>query len=189
MKMKKAFLVSVIATGCLSRFRNGEQFTQTAKQIEVDDSELAVLEADSYLQVKVISQQADNLGVGATDDDASKGTAVSSVVTSLSEDVPLDDTITLSAKAGVIIDELENKPTPKAATDTDTTAPLEPITSESESAAVSKAPVNHLDTIVDAMRGLDLDLTANKPSVYELKELGLDISAKERDAAWDALVK
>ena len=216
MKMNKAFLVSVIATGCISRFRNGEQFTKTAKEIEVDESELATLESDSYLQVKVISefdddefddselvvpeadqpqtadvivQQADFIDAGANDDDAGKDTAVSSVVTPLSKDVPPDDTITLSAKASVIVDELENEPTPQADADTDTAALPEAAPSEAQSTPVSEAPVNHLDTIVEAMRGLNLDRTAGKPTVYDLQALGLDISAKERDAAWDVLVK
>ena len=37
------------------------------------------------------------------------------------------------------------------------------------------------------MRGLNLDMTAGKPAVYDLQALGLDISAKERDAAWNVL--
>ena len=189
MKMNKAFLVSVIATGCISRFRNGTQFTDEPKEVEVDESELLVLESDNHLQVKVIAQQADNMDAGATDDDAGKDTAVSSVVTPLSEDVPPDDTITLSAKASVIVDELENEPTPQADADTDTAALPEAATSEAQSAPVPEAPTDHLATIVEAMRGLNLDMTAGKPTVYDLQALGLDISAKERDAAWDALVK
>lgn len=211
MKMNKAFLVSVVAAGCLSRFRNGTQFTDKPKQIEIDDSELAVLESDRYLQVKVISefddsesvvpeadqplqadvivQQADFIDAGANDDDAGKDTAVSSVVTPLSEDVPPDDTITLSAKASVIVDELENEPTPQADADTDTAALPEAATSDAQSAPVPEASADHLATITEAMRGLNLDMTAGKPTVYDLQALGLDISAKERDAAWDALVK
>ena len=189
MKMNKAFLVSVIAAGCLSRFRNGTQFTDKATEIEVDESELLVLESDNHLQVKVIAQQADFIDAGANDDDAGKDTAVSSVVTTLSEDVPPDDTTALSAKASITIDELENEPTPQADADTDTAALPEAATSEAQSAPVPEAPTDHLATIVEAMRGLNLDMTAGKPTVYDLQALGLDISAKERDAAWDALVK
>ena len=187
MKMNKAFLVSVIAAGCLSRFRNGTQFTDKATEIEVDESELLVLESDNHLQVKVIAQQADFIDAGANDDDAGKDTAVSSVVTPLSEDVPPDDTITLSAKASVIVDELENEPTPQADADTDTAALPEAATSDAQSAPVPEASADHLATITEAMRGLNLDMTAGKPTVYDLQALGLDISAKERDAAWNVL--
>ena len=189
MKKNKAFLVSVIAAGCLSRFRNGTQFTDKPTEIEVDESELLVLESDNHLQVKVIAQQADFIDAGANDDDAGKDTAVSSVVTPLSKDVPPDDTITLSAKASVIVDELENEPTPQADADTDTAALPEAATSDAQSAPVPEASADHLATITEAMRGLNLDMTAGKPTVYDLQALGLDISAKERDAAWDALVK
>ena len=180
--MSKLILVSVVAAGCVSRFRNGMQFTNAPTEIEVDDSELAVLEADRHLQVKVLLE-------GADDDDTGKDTAFSSVVNSLSKDVPPDDTIILSAKASVIVDELESEPAPKADADAGTTTPPKTVTSEAKSAEVSKAPIDHLETIVEAMRGSNLDMSAGKPTVNELKALGLDISAKERDAAWDALVK
>lgn len=163
MKMNKAFLVSVMATGCISRFRNGEQFTKTAKEIEVDESELATLEADDYLQVKVLSEGADDV-----------------------EDQPVDYAV---STVSIIVDELENEPTPNPDADTDTPALPEAPASETQSTPVSEAPADHLETITEAMRGLNLDMTAGKPTVYDLQALGLDISAKERDAAWDALVK
>ena len=161
MKMNKAFLVSVIATGCISRFRNGEQFTKTAKEIEVDESELATLEADDYLQVKVLSEGADDV-----------------------EDQPVDYAV---STVSIIVDELENEPTPNPDADTDTPALPEAPASETQSTPVSEAPADHLATIVEAMRGLNLDMTAGKPAVYDLQALGLDISAKERDAAWNVL--
>ena len=161
MKMNKAFLVSVIATGCLSRFRNGVQFTKTAKEIEVDESELATLEADDYLQVKVLSEGADDV-----------------------EDQPVDYAV---STVSIIVDELENEPTPNPDADTDTPALPEAPASETQSTPVSEAPADHLATIVEAMRGLNLDMTAGKPAVYDLQALGLDISAKERDAAWNVL--
>ena len=161
MKMNKAFLVSVIATGCISRFRNGTQFTKTAKEIEVDESELATLEADDYLQVKVLSEGADDV-----------------------EDQPVDYAV---STVSIIVDELENEPTPNPDADTDTPALPEAPASETQSAPVSEAPADHLATIVEAMRGLNLDMTAGKPAVYDLQALGLDISAKERDAAWNVL--
>ena len=161
MKMNKAFLVSVMATGCISRFRNGEQFTKTAKEIEVDESELATLEADDYLQVKVLSEGADDV-----------------------EDQPVDYAV---STVSIIVDELENEPTPNPDADTDTAALPEAPASETQSTPVSEAPADHLATIVEAMRGLNLDMTAGKPAVYDLQALGLDISAKERDAAWNVL--
>ena len=161
MKMNKAFLVSVIATGCISRFRNGEQFTKTAKEIEVDESELATLEADDYLQVKVLSEGADDV-----------------------EDQPVDYAV---STVSIIVDELENEPTPNPDADTDTPALPEAPASETQSTPVSEAPADHLATIVEAMRGLNLDMTAGKPAIYDLQALGLDISAKERDAAWNVL--
>ena len=161
MKMNKAFLVSVIATGCISRFRNGEQFTKTAKEIEVDESELATLEADDYLQVKVLSEGADDV-----------------------EDQPVDYAV---STVSIIVDELENEPTPNPDADTDTPALPEAPASETQSAPVPEAPVDHVETITAAMRGLNLDMTADKPTVYDLQALGLDISAKERDAAWNVL--
>ena len=161
MKMNKAFLVSVIATGCLSRFRNGVQFTKTAKEIEVDESELATLEADDYLQVKVLSEGADDV-----------------------EDQPVDYAV---STVSIIVDELENEPTPNPDADTDTPALPEAPASETQSTPVSEVPADHLATIVEAMRGLNLDMTADKPTVYDLQALGLDISAKERDAAWNVL--
>lgn len=161
MKMNKAFLVSVIATGCLSRFRNGVQFTKTAKEIEVDESELATLEADDYLQVKVLSEGADDV-----------------------EDQPVDYAV---STVSIIVDELENEPTPNPDADTDTPALPEAPASETQSTPVSEAPADHLATIVEAMRGLNLDMTAGKPAIYDLQALGLDISAKERDAAWNVL--
>ena len=161
MKMNKAFLVSVIATGCLSRFRNGEQFTKTAKEIEVDESELATLEADDYLQVKVLSEGADDV-----------------------EDQPVDYAV---STVSIIVDELENEPTHNPYADTGTAALPEAPASEAQSAPVPEAPVDHVETITAAMRGLNLDMTADKPTVYDLQALGLDISAKERDAAWNVL--
>lgn len=163
MKMNKAFLVSVMATGCISRFRNGTQFTDEPKEVEVDESELATLESDSYLQVKVLSEGADDV-----------------------EDQPVDNAV---STVSIIVDELENEPTPNPDADTDTPALPEAPASETQSTPVSEAPADHLATIVEAMRGLNLDMTAGKPTVYDLQALGLDISAKERDAAWDALVK
>ena len=161
MKMNKAFLVSVMATGCISRFRNGEQFTKTAKEIEVDESELATLEADDYLQVKVLSEGADDV-----------------------EDQPVDYAV---STVSIIVDELENEPTHNPYADTGTAALPEAPASEAQSAPVPEAPVDHVETITAAMRGLNLDMTADKPTVYDLQALGLDISAKERDAAWNVL--
>lgn len=184
MKMNKAFLVSVIATGCISRFRNGMQFTKTAKEIEVDESELAALEADHYLQVKVI-EGADDVEV------ADKPVVITVSPTSVSDNPapedPTPNTAVVSAATNIAAHELENEPTPQADADTDTAAPSEPITSEAESTEVSAAPADHLETITEAMRGLNLDMTADKPTVYDLQALGLDISAKERDAAWNVL--
>lgn len=185
--MSKLILVSVVAAGCLSRFRNGMQFTNEPKEVEVDESELVVLEADRHLQVKVLSEGADDVEVA----DNPLENAVSTV--SISDNSAPEDyasnTADVSGNASIIVDELENEPTPKADANANTPAPSEPVTSEVESTEVSKAPVDHLDTIVEAMRGLNLDMTAGKPTVYDLQALGLDISAKERDAAWDALVK
>ena len=177
MKMNKAFLVSVIATGCLSRFRNGEQFTKTAKEIEVDESELATLESDSYLQVKVLSKGAD---------DVETGDNTVNVDHSAPED-SLSNATNASDPTFIIVDELENEPTPNPDADTDTPALPEAPASETQSTPVSEAPADHLATIVEAMRGLNLDMTAGKPAVYDLQALGLDISAKERDAAWNVL--
>lgn len=203
--MSKLFLVSVIAAGCQSRFRNGMQFTGEAKQIEVNGSELVILESDHHLQVRVVSEfddeddlneneltvAEDNLiEAGATNDNAGTDTAdspISSENTAPSEDTLPDDAIVVSTDDIVNADELENEPTATADADTDTAALPEAPTSETQSTEVPEAPVDHLETITEAMRGLNLDMTADKPTVYEIKELGLDISAKERDAAWDVL--
>lgn len=186
MKMNKAFLVSVIATGCISRFRNGMQFTKTAKEIEVDESELAALEADHYLQVKVI-EGADDVEV------ADKPVVITVSPTSVSDNPapedPTPNTAVVSAATNIAAHELENEPTPNPDADTDTAALPEAPTGEAESAPVPEAPVDHLTTIVEAIRGLDLDVTADKPTVYALQDLGIEINAKERDAAWDVLVK
>ena len=184
MKMNKAFLVSVIATGCLSRFRNGEQFTKTAKEIEVDESELAALEADHYLQVKVI-EGADDVEV------ADKPVVITVSPTSVSDNPapedPTPNTAVVSAATNIAAHELENEPTPNPDADTGTAALPEAPASEAQSAPVPEAPVDHVETITAAMRGLNLDMTADKPTVYDLQALGLDISAKERDAAWNVL--
>ena len=184
MKMNKAFLVSVIATGCLSRFRNGMQFTKTAKEIEVDESELAALEADHYLQVKVI-EGADDVEV------ADKPVVVTVSPTSVSDNPapedPTPNTAVVSAATNIAAHELENEPTHNPYADTGTAALPEAPASEAQSAPVPEAPVDHVETITAAMRGLNLDMTADKPTVYDLQALGLDISAKERDAAWNVL--
>ena len=184
MKMNKAFLVSVIATGCISRFRNGMQFTKTAKEIEVDESELAALEADHYLQVKVI-EGADDVEV------ADKPVVITVRPTSVSDNpVPEDptpNTAVVSAATNIAAHELENEPTHNPYADTGTAALPEAPASEAQSAPVPEAPVDHVETITAAMRGLNLDMTADKPTVYDLQALGLDISAKERDAAWNVL--
>jgi hypothetical protein len=177
--MSKLFLISVIATGCQSRFRNGMQFTDKPKQIEVDDNELAVLESDRHLQVKVLSEGAD---------DVETGDNTVNVDHSASEDT-LSDATNASDPAFIIVDELENEPTHNPYADTGTAALPEAPTGEAESAPVPEAPVDHLTTIVEAIRGLDLDVTADKPTVYALQDLGIEINAKERDAAWDVLVK
>ena len=184
MKMNKAFLVSVIATGCISRFRNGEQFTKTAKEIEVDESELAALEADHYLQVKVI-EGADDVEV------ADKPVVITVSPTSVSDNPapedPTPNTAVVSAATNIAAHELENEPTHNPYADTGTAALPEAPASEAQSAPVPEAPVDHVETITAAMRGLNLDMTADKPTVYDLQALGLDISAKERDAAWNVL--
>ena len=184
MKMNKAFLVSVIATGCISRFRNGMQFTKTAKEIEVDESELAALEADHYLQVKVI-EGADDVEV------ADKPVVITVSPTSVSDNPapedPTPNTAVVSAATNIAAHELENEPTPNPYADTGTAALPEAPASEAQSAPVPEAPVDHVETITAAMRGLNLDMTADKPTVYDLQALGLDISAKERDAAWNVL--
>lgn len=184
MKMNKAFLVSVIATGCISRFRNGEQFTKTAKEIEVDESELAALEADHYLQVKVI-EGADDVEV------ADKPVVITVSPTSVSDNPapedPTPNTAVVSAATNIAAHELENEPTHNPYADTGTAALPEAPASETQSTPVSEAPVDHVETITAAMRGLNLDMTADKPTVYDLQALGLDISAKERDAAWNVL--
>ena len=197
MKMNKAFLVSVIATGCISRFRNGMQFTKTAKEIEVDESELAALEADHYLQVKVI-EGADDVEV------ADKPVVITVSPTSVSDNPapedPTPNTAVVSAATNIAAHELENEPTHNPYADTGTAAlPEAPASeaqsapvpeapaSEAQSAPVPEAPVDHVETITAAMRGLNLDMTADKPTVYDLQALGLDISAKERDAAWNVL--
>ena len=184
MKMNKAFLVSVIATGCISRFRNGMQFTKTAKEIEVDESELAALEADHYLQVKVI-EGADDVEV------ADKPVVITVSPTSVSDNPapedPTPNTAVVSAATNIAAHELENEPTHNPYADTGTAALPEAPASETQSTPVSEAPADHLATIVEAMRGLNLDMTAGKPAVYDLQALGLDISAKERDAAWNVL--
>lgn len=185
MKMNKAFLVSVIATGCISRFRNGMQFTKTAKEIEVDESELATLESDSYLQVKVLSKGADDVEV------ADKPVVITVSPTSVSDNPapedPTPNTAVVSAATNIAAHELENEPTPNPYADTGTAALPEAPASETQSTPVSEAPVDHVETITAAMRGLNLDMTADKPTVYDLQALGLDISAKERDAAWNVL--
>lgn len=206
--MSKLFLISVIAAGCQSRFRNGMQFTDEPKRIEVNDSELAVLESDRHLQVKVISESDDSeldefddselvvpeanfIDAGATNDNAGTDTAdgpISSESNVPSEDTLPDDAIVVSTDDSINADELENEPTPQADADTDTAALPEAPASETQSVEVPKAPVDHLDTITEAMRGLNLDVTADKPTVYVLQELGLDVSAKERDAAWNVLI-
>ncbi|WP_298978416.1 hypothetical protein [uncultured Psychrobacter sp.] len=175
--MSKLFLISVIATGCQSRFRNGMQFTDKPKQIEVDDNELAVLESDRHLQVKVLSEGAD---------DVETGDNTVNVDHSASEDT-LSDATNASDPAFIIVDELENEPTHNPYADTGTAALPEAPASEAQSAPVPEAPVDHVETITAAMRGLNLDMTADKPTVYDLQALGLDISAKERDAAWNVL--
>lgn len=184
MKMNKAFLVSVIATGCISRFRNGMQFTKTAKEIEVDESELAALEADHYLQVKVI-EGADDVEV------ADKPVVITVSPTSVSDNPapedPTPNTAVVSAATNIAAHELENEPTHNPYADTGTAALPEAPASETQSTPVSEAPVDHVETITAAMRGLNLDMTADKPTVYDLQALGLDISAKERDAAWNVL--
>ena len=184
MKMNKAFLVSVIATGCISRFRNGMQFTKTAKEIEVDESELAALEADHYLQVKVI-EGADDVEV------ADKPVVITVSPTSVSDNPapedPTPNTAVVSAATNIAAHELENEPTHNPYADTGTAALPEAPASEAQSTPVSEAPVDHVETITAAMRGLNLDMTADKPTVYDLQALGLDISAKERDAAWNVL--
>ena len=184
MKMNKAFLVSVIATSCISRFRNGMQFTKTAKEIEVDESELAALEADHYLQVKVI-EGADDVEV------ADKPVVITVSPTSVSDNPapedPTPNTAVVSAATNIAAHELENEPTPNPYADTGTAALPEAPASEAQSAPVPEAPVDHVETITAAMRGLNLDMTADKPTVYDLQALGLDISAKERDAAWNVL--
>ncbi len=184
MKMNKAFLVSVIATGCISRFRNGMQFTKTAKEIEVDESELAALEADHYLQVKVI-EGADDVEV------ADKPVVITVSPTSVSDNPapedPTPNTAVVSAATNIAAHELENEPTHNPYADTGTAALPEAPASEAQSAPVPEAPVDHVETITAAMRGLNLDMTADKPTVYDLQALGLDISAKERDAAWNVL--
>ena len=184
MKMNKAFLVSVIATGCISRFRNGMQFTKTAKEIEVDESELAALEADHYLQVKVI-EGADDVEV------ADKPVVITVSPTSVSDNPapedPTPNTAVVSAATNIAAHELENEPTHNPYADTGTAALPEAPASETKSTPVPEAPVDHVETITAAMRGLNLDMTAGKPAVYDLQALGLDISAKERDAAWNVL--
>ena len=184
MKMNKAFLVSVIATGCISRFRNGMQFTKTAKEIEVDESELAALEADHYLQVKVI-EGADDVEV------ADKPVVITVSPTSVSDNPapedPTPNTAVVSAATNIAAHKLENEPTHNPYADTGTAALPEAPASEAQSAPVPEAPVDHVETITAAMRGLNLDMTADKPTVYDLQALGLDISAKERDAAWNVL--
>ncbi len=184
MKMNKAFLVSVIATGCISRFRNGMQFTKTAKEIEVDESELAALEADHYLQVKVI-EGADDVEV------ADKPVVITVSPPSVSDNPapedPTPNTAVVSAATNIAAHELENEPTHNPYADTGTAALPEAPASEAQSAPVPEAPVDHVETITAAMRGLNLDMTADKPTVYDLQALGLDISAKERDAAWNVL--
>lgn len=183
--MHKLFLVSVIATGCLSRFRGGTQFTQVAKEIEVNESELAALKADHYLQVKVLSEGADDVETG--DNTVDNAVSTVSISNNSSPKYPISDTADVSADASPSAHELEGEPTPNPDTDTDTAALPETPASETQSTPVSEAPVDHVETITAAMRGLNLDMTADKPTVYDLQALGLDISAKERDAAWNVL--
>lgn len=214
--MSKLLLVSVVAAGCLSRFRNGMQFTDEPKQIEVTDSDLEVLQADNFLKVRVISDGADNASM-VTDELVNTDVVAAVDSKRIAEPVP----------SQIIVDGLGDGPTITTATSAGTAAAHEPVVRETKSAPVPEAPVNHLDrveavttdasagtaviseaserqnqgievpatpinhldTIVEAMRGLNLDMTAGKPTVYDLQDRGLDISAKERDAAWDALVK
>lgn len=187
MKMNKAFLVSVIATGCLSRFRNGMRFTNEATEVEVDESELAILESDNHLQVKVLSEGADDVEVA--DNSLENAVNTVSISNNSAPKYPPSDTANASSNATITAHELENEPTPNPDADADTAALPEAPTGEAESAPVPEAPVDHLTTIVEAIRGLDLDVTADKPTVYALQDLGLEINAKERDAAWDVLVK
>lgn len=183
--MSKLFLASVIAVGCQSRFRNGMQFTDKPSRIAINGSDLAVLKSDRYLQVTVV-----DVNDAGADDDTGKDiedSPISPERPAPSEDTPSDDAIVVSGQDSVIIDKLENEPTPNPDADTDTAALPEAPASEAQSAPVPEAPVDHVETITAAMRGLNLDMTADKPTVYDLQALGLDISAKERDAAWNVL--
>ncbi|PNK59460.1 hypothetical protein [Psychrobacter sp. FDAARGOS_221] len=147
--MSNKVLVSVMAAGCLSRFRNGMQFTKTPRDIEVTQSELAALEADSYLKVKVLSDDAD--------------------IKNASGSLGVDEDIAADSGA-------------------DTAQSDDAGANATESDDDSEASVERLAVITESMRGLNLDMTADKPTVKELKDAGLDVSAKERDHAWDVLV-
>lgn len=148
--MSKQFLVSVMAAGCLSRFRNGVQFTKEPKELTVDETQLSRFEADSYLKVKVLSDDANN--------DADNGS----------------DALAVDANT-------------EADAGSDTDKDHDADTNAAESADVSEGSTERLNIVVEAMRGLNLDMTADKPTVKELKEQGLDVSAKERDVAWNVL--
>ncbi|WP_434352995.1 hypothetical protein VH441_07295 [Psychrobacter sp. HD31] len=175
-------LVAVTAVGCITRFRNGIQFSKTPKQVEVTPSELERLEADSYLQVKVISQGADddikqddtsdNTGDSLQAGDGDTNPANSQSTTPIAPSNKLDSNQDPAKPAG---DEQnagdENQsPADKGSNEQKTSAP------------------NDLTAIVEAMRALNLDLSAVKPTVKSLKEQGLEVSAKYRDAAWNVLV-
>lgn len=176
------FLVAVSVIGCLTRFRNGEQFSRTPKQITVDQHQLDILEADGYLKVKVISQgtdddikqndTGDNTGDSLQAGDGDTNPANSQSTTPIAPSSKLESNQDPAKPAG---DEQnagdENQsPADKGSDEQKTSAPYD------------------LTAIVEAMRALDLDVTGDKPTVKSLKEQGLEVSAKYRDAAWNVLV-
>lgn len=136
MTMQK-LLVAVTAVGCLSRFRNGMQFNTKPKQISVTEHELAILQTDSYLNVKVLE----------------------------------DDTV-VDENAG------EDPTADTGTNDSDDKKPDESGSSKPDD----------LTVIVEAMQALHIDPAGDKPTVAYLKEQGLEVTAKQRDAAWDLLV-
>lgn len=182
--MSNRILVSVVVAGCLTRFRIGEQFTKTPKQVEVTQSELERLEADSYLQVKVISQGADDdIKHDSTGDNTGNslqdGNASNSDPANSQSNTPSGDA---SNKLESNQDPEKNAGDEQNAGD-ENQSPADKGSDEQKTSAP-----DDLTAIVEAMRALDLDVTADKPTCPKLKELGLEVSAKDRDAAWDVLV-
>lgn len=179
-------LVKVATAGCITRFRNGVQFTKTPKEIMVDDSELAVLQADSYLCVDVLSHDAQNTGNGADDENAIANTVLDTTNIAVAPDATTERiTITpdMASDDGTIVADTANATADASA---DTVALDAATANDSKIPGVSHDANDDLKIIAESLLHLDLDVNAGKPTVKELKDLGVELTAKQRDVAWDA---